>query len=90
MIRILTIIILLFNKSLISQDFKLVCSEINSSVDIGLSKDFAKIVNFKNQTIVNYSGEFLIMWFYLVEMKLFSIIKFLIPGALLIFPLTNG
>ena len=56
MIRILTIIILLFNKSLISQDFKLVCSEINSSLDIGLSRDFSKIVNFKDQTIVNYSG----------------------------------
>ena len=56
MIRILIIIILLFNKSLISQDFKLVCSEINSSLDIGLSKDFSKIVNFKNQTMVNYSG----------------------------------
>ena len=58
MIRILTIIILLFNKSLISQDFKLVCSEINSSLDIGLSSDFAKIVNFKDRTIVNYSGGF--------------------------------
>ena len=55
MIRILTIIILLFNKSLISQDFKLVCSEINS-LDIGLSRDFSKIINFKNQTIINYSG----------------------------------
>ena len=56
MIRILTIIILLVNKSSISQDFKLVCSEINSSLDIGLSKDFSKIVNFKDQTIINYSG----------------------------------
>ena len=56
MIRILTIIILLFNKSLISQDFKLVCSEINSTLDIGLSRDFSKIVNFKDKTIVNYSG----------------------------------
>ena len=56
MIRILTIIILLFNKSLISQDFKLVCSEINSSLDLGLSRDFSKIINFKDQTIVNYSG----------------------------------
>ena len=56
MIRILIIIILLFNKSLIGQDFKLVCSEINSSLDIGLSRDFSKIVNFKDQTIINYSG----------------------------------
>ena len=56
MIRILTIIILLFNQSLISQDFKLVCSEINSSLDIGLSRDFSKIVNFKDRTITNYSG----------------------------------
>ena len=90
MIRILTIIILLFNKSLISQDFKLVCSEINSSLDIGLSRDFSKIVNFKDQTIVNYSGEFLIMWFYLAEMKLFLIMIFLILGAPSIFPQTNG
>ena len=56
MIRILTIIILLLNKSSISQDFKLVCSEINSTLDIGLSRDFSKIVNFKDKTIVNYSG----------------------------------
>ncbi len=56
MIRILTIIILLFNKSIISQDFKIVCTEINSSLDIGLSRDFSKIVNFKDQTIINYSG----------------------------------
>ena len=56
MIKILTIIILLFNKSIISQDFKLVCTEINSSLDIGLSRDFSKIVNFKDQTIINYSG----------------------------------
>ena len=56
MIKILTIIILLFNKSIISQDFKIVCTEINSSLDIGLSRDFSKIVNFKDQTIVNYSG----------------------------------
>ena len=56
MIKILTIIILLFNKSSISQDFKLICSEINSSLDIGLSRDFSKIVNLKDQTIVNYSG----------------------------------
>ncbi len=34
------------------------CSEINSSLDIGLSSDFAKIVNFKDQTMVNYSGGF--------------------------------
>tara|TARA_B100000886_G_scaffold322137_1_gene264908 strand:- start:315 stop:647 length:333 start_codon:yes stop_codon:yes gene_type:complete len=56
MIRILTIIILLFNKTLISQDFKLICSEINSSLDIGLSRDFSKIVNLKDRTIVNHSG----------------------------------
>ena len=56
MIRFLTIIILLFNKSSISQDFKLVCSEINSSLDIGLSRDFSKIINLKDKTIINYSG----------------------------------
>ena len=40
------------------QDFKLVCSEINSSLDIGLSKDFSKIINFKDRTIFNDSGAF--------------------------------
>ena len=58
MIKILIFIIFFINKSVISEDFKLVCSEINSSLDIGLSSDFAKIVNFKDQTMVNYSGGF--------------------------------
>tara|TARA_B100000242_G_C42951794_1_gene441328 strand:- start:597 stop:884 length:288 start_codon:yes stop_codon:yes gene_type:complete len=42
----------------LSDDFKIVCSEINSSLDIGLSRDFSKIINFKDQTIVNYAGGF--------------------------------
>ncbi len=58
MIKIFIIIIFFINKSVISQDFKLICSEINSSLDIGLSRDFAKIVNFKDRTIVNHSGGF--------------------------------
>jgi len=58
MIKILIFIIFFVSKSVISKDFKLVCSEINSSLDIGLSRDFAKIVNFKDRTIVNYSGGF--------------------------------
>ena len=59
MIRILIIIIFFFvNKSAICEDLKLICSEINSSLDIGLSRSFSKIVNFKNQTIVNDSGGF--------------------------------
>ena len=58
MIKIFIFIIFFVNKSVISKDFKLVCSEINSSLDIGLSSDFAKIVNFQDRTIVNYSGGF--------------------------------
>ena len=56
MIKILTFIIFLVYNSAIARDFKLVCSEINPSPDIGLSRDFSKIVNLKDQTIVNYSG----------------------------------
>tara|TARA_B100000683_G_scaffold232566_1_gene234680 strand:- start:129 stop:461 length:333 start_codon:yes stop_codon:yes gene_type:complete len=58
MIKILVLIIFFVNKSVVSEDFKLVCSEINSTLDIGLSRDFSKIVNFKDRTIVNYSGGF--------------------------------
>ena len=58
MIKILVLIIFFVNKSVVSEDYKLVCSEINSTLDIGLSRDFSKIVNFKDRTIVNYSGGF--------------------------------
>ena len=58
MIKILVLIIFFVNKTVESEDFILVCSEINSTLDIGLSRDFSKIVNFKNRTIVNYSGGF--------------------------------
>ena len=58
MIKIFVLIIFFVNKSVVSEDFKLVCSEINSTLDIGLSRDFSKIVNFKDRTIVNYSGGF--------------------------------
>jgi len=58
MIKILVLIIFFVNKTVESEDFKLVCSEINSTLDIGLSRDFSKIVNFKDRTIVNYSGGF--------------------------------
>ena len=58
MIKILVLIIFFVYKTVESEDFKLVCSEINSTLDIGLSRDFSKIVNFKDRTIVNYSGGF--------------------------------
>ena len=58
MIKIFIFIIFFVNKSVISQDFKLVCSEINPSLDLGLSRNFSKIVNLNDQTIVNYSGGF--------------------------------
>ena len=58
MIKIFVLIIFFVNKSVVSEDYKLVCSEINSTLDIGLSRDFSKIVNFKDRTIVNYSGGF--------------------------------
>ena len=58
MFKILILIIFFVNNSVVSEDFKLVCSEISSSLDLGLSKDFSKIVNFKDRTIENYSGGF--------------------------------
>ncbi len=46
------------SNQVISEDFKLMCSEVNSSQNIDLSRNFSKIVNFKKQTIFNHSGSY--------------------------------
>ena len=44
------------SNSVICQDFKLTCSETDTSLKIGLSSRFSKIVNFEKKTLFNYSG----------------------------------
>ena len=56
MFKIFVIIIILFHKISLSEEFKLVCSETNVSPKSELSSSFSKIVNFKEQTLLNYSG----------------------------------
>ena len=51
-----TIIIILIYKTSISEEFKLICSETNASLKNELSSSFSKIVNFKEQTLSNFSG----------------------------------
>ena len=50
------IIIILFCKTSVSEEFKLICSETNNSNKSELSSSFSKIVNFKEQTLSNFSG----------------------------------
>ena len=52
------IIFLIFFNSAKSSDFKLVCEETKVSYDKDFSKSFTKIVNFKQRTIINYSGNY--------------------------------
>ncbi len=47
-----------FNSLSISEDFKLLCSEAKPTYYTDLSANFAKIINFENQTFYNYSGGF--------------------------------
>jgi len=41
-----------------SSDFKIVCEESNISYDKDFSKNFVKIVNFDERTVLNYSGNY--------------------------------
>ena len=58
MIKWYIIIFLIFFNSAKSSDFKLVCEETKVSYDKDFSKSFTKIVNFKQRTIINYSGNY--------------------------------
>ena len=51
------IIILFFNlKTVNAEEFRLICHEDSKSFDKSFAENFSKIINFKNQTINNYSG----------------------------------
>ena len=52
----LIIIILIIKCPVLAQDFKLTCTEANTSYDKNFNPSFTKIINFKDQTLFNYSG----------------------------------
>ncbi len=56
MLKKIFIFILFFSFSAKSEEFKLVCQEINRSFDKSFRSSFSKIVNFEEQTLFNYSG----------------------------------
>ena len=58
MFKFIIIIFFLISKTLFAQDFKLVCLETNPSYDKNFSQSFAKIINFEEQTLLNFSGGF--------------------------------
>ena len=58
MIKWYITIFLIFFDLAESSEFKLVCEETNISYDKDFSKNFTKIINFEQRTVLNYSGNY--------------------------------